>query len=130
MPSQPRRRIWPTVRFHVLVAAIVVAGTVAVHAHDILIRSSLDDGPIRAGAATNIVLGFNAKIEVGLSRVLLLDSAGKKRTLKVSRGEKPGDVVVRLPALKAGKYGLRYRILSSDGHLTDEMVRFRVVEGP
>lgn len=107
----------------------VVAGCVTpAGAHDILVHSSLDDGPVRAGAATVVTLRFNAKIEASLSKVSVLTRDGKAHSLQVLPGRRAGEIEVTLPPLSPGLYGLRYNVLASDGHLTDEVVRFNVTE--
>ncbi len=35
-------------------------------------------------------------------------------------------LIVELPALAPGAYALRYRVLATDGHYTDNALRFRV----
>jgi len=95
-------------------------------AHAILVRSSLADGPIPPHAATAVTLRFNSRIEVNLSRVVLLDGAHAERPLEVAPGTNAGEMVVQVPALGPGAYGLRYRVMAADGHLTDGTLRFSV----
>jgi len=52
-------------------------------AHDILVASSFRDHPVRTGVATAVTLRFNAKIELSLSKVLLLTAGGKARVLEI-----------------------------------------------
>ena len=42
-------------------------------------------------------------------------------------GEHPANVlVVALPALTAGHYALKYKVLAADGHVTESVLRFQV----
>jgi len=95
-------------------------------AHAILVHSSIADQPVAAEAATPVTLRFNARIEVGLSQAHLLDAQRAERPLSVTPGKSKGEMIVDVPALSPGVYGLKYRVLAADGHLTDGIVRFTV----
>ena len=110
----------------ILAATVLVGGASRAAAHAVLVRSSLQGAPVQAETPTAVTLRFNAAIEVALSRALLVDAGGEERALPVSSGGSPSELVVRLPALPAGSYGLRYKVLASDGHLTDAILRFPV----
>ena len=104
--------------------ALLVAGTSShALAHAILTKASLEGG-VRADTATTVTLHFNAGIETNFTRVLLVDAKGATRTLEVSPGSSPDRVTVELPALPAGSYGLRYKVLATDGHVTESLLRF------
>ena len=107
-------------------AALVLAFAPAlVLAHAILTRASLEGG-VAAGTATTVTLRFNAGIEPGFTRVQLIDARGEARTLEVTPGASPDRVTVDVPALAAGSYGLRYKVLAADGHVTESLLRFKV----
>jgi methionine-rich copper-binding protein CopC len=95
-------------------------------AHAVVTKATLDDTPVRADTATAVTLHFNSRIEPGFTRVVLVDGAGKERPLEVAPGSDPGKVTVSLPPLAAGAYGLRYKVLDADGHVTESLLRFRV----
>ncbi len=115
-----------------LVAVVVTAALAlpANHAaaHAIVTEFSLQHAPVSAQAASEAVLQFNSSIEIGLSRVLLVSSGDVQRPLAIRAGKKPGELRVDLPALAAGAYALKCRIFATDGHLTEEVLRFRVGE--
>jgi methionine-rich copper-binding protein CopC len=98
----------------------------AARAHAILVRSSLAEAPVRPDAPAAITLRFNAGVEVTLSRVALVNGVHEERPLEIGAGGKAGEIVVQVPALGAGGYGLKYRVMAVDGHLTDGMLRFTV----
>ena len=96
------------------------------HAHAIVLKTSLSDHPIRQGAADSITLHFNSRIEVKLSRAMLLSRDQPERPLELVAGTAPGNVLVQLPPLAPGNYALRYRVLAADGHVTEDTIRFSV----
>ena len=117
------------VRYYVLAGVILVlAGFAAssAHGHAIVTKTTLEEKPILADTATSVTLYFNSRIEPGFSRVILVDKTRKERTLEVTPGEKGDSLTAQLPALAAGMYTLRYRILAIDGHVTEGLLRFRV----
>ncbi len=110
-----------------LAVVLVLGAPHHVFAHAVVTKASLDETPIKAQTPTPVTLYFNTGIEVGFTTVSLLDHDGTARPLDVTEGTKAGTVVVSLPALAAGTYGLRYRVLAADGHVTENLLRFRVV---
>ncbi len=95
-------------------------------AHAIMIRASLEETPVVANAATRVTLHFNTSVELRFTKVLLVNGAGEERALAVAPGAAPGTLIVTLPPLPAGAYGLRYKVLATDGHVTENILRFRV----
>lgn len=110
----------------VLAATVLLGGASRASAHAVLVHSSLQGAPVPAETPTEVTLRFNAAIEVALSRALLVNAEGEERQVPVTPGGSPSELVVRLPPLPAGSYGLRYKVLASDGHLTDAILRFPV----
>jgi methionine-rich copper-binding protein CopC len=97
-----------------------------VQAHAIVLKSSLREHPIKKGIADSVALHFNSRIEVKLSRAVLVSRDQSDRPLVMAAGKKPGEVMVELPPLEPGDYALRYRVLAADGHVTEETLRFTV----
>jgi len=83
---------------------------------------------VRAGAAIEVIVQFNSSIEVGLSRVFLVSKGDVQRPLAIRAGKKRGQLVVEVPALSRGEYALRYRVFAADGHMTEDLLHFRVEE--
>ena len=111
--------------------SLVVAAPAVGHAHAVITRSSIGDKPVPAGQATQVALHFNSAIETSHSTVSVMGADGKATPLDLVPGEhEPGTLVVALPALPAGHYALRYRVLAADGHVTESMLRFQVVAEP
>lgn len=130
MSTRRKPRAPAQVHIWLVLLAVTIGAAAPAVAHDVLVASSLRNHPVQAGIATAVTLRFNAKIEPSLSKVLLLTTGGKARALDIARGRQAGEIVVQLPPLPPGVYGLRYKILASDGHLTDETLRFTVREQP
>jgi len=103
-----------------------LAATTLVYAHAIVLKSSLATRPVKRGVADSITLHFNSRIEVKLSRAVLLRGDRSEQALLLDANGSPGDVVIKLPALEAGDYAIRYRVLAADGHVTEETLRFSV----
>lgn len=95
-------------------------------AHAIILDASPRHAPLKAGVVSEATLQFNSGIEVGLSRIMLFSRDGTSRTLEAHAGDKPGVLVIEMPALEAGQYALKCRVFAKDGHLTEENVPVRV----
>jgi methionine-rich copper-binding protein CopC len=105
--------------------ALGVVGTRA-SGHAVAVGTSLQQKPIRAGVAGRVTLKFNSAIELGLSRVFLVSKGDKFRPLEIVAGGARGELIVEIPALDTGDYALKYRVFAADGHLTEDVIRFRV----
>ena len=99
-------------------------------AHAILTKTSLDTTAVHPDTATMVTFYFNAGIEKQLAKVTLVDAKGVARDLEITPGAAPGEVTVALPPLAAGAYGLRYKVLAADGHVTENVRRFTVTAAP
>jgi methionine-rich copper-binding protein CopC len=98
----------------------------AARAHAVVIETSLKERPIRPNTPARLVLAFNSSIEPGLSKVLLVAKGDVQTPVAISSGPRPGTLTVDLPALGEGEYALKCRVFAADGHLTEEIIRFRV----
>jgi len=107
----------------VAVAALPVSG----RAHAVVTHATLRDATIAANTPSETTLEFNSAIEAKLAKVTLVDDKGAERGLELAPGEHPSNVlVVALPALAAGHYALKYKVLAADGHVTESVLRFQV----
>lgn len=110
-----------------LLGALVAGTSTTARAHALLTGSSLERGAPAAHTETPVVLRFNSAIELGLSRVTLVDAAGTSQVLTATRtADQPSHVTVTVPALDPGTYGLRYKIFAVDGHVTENVLRFTI----
>lgn len=72
------------------------------------------------------MLQFNSKIELALSKVVLVSRGDNKKPVPFEKGPKPGQMIVRIPPLSEGNYALNYKVFAADGHLTEDILRFSV----
>lgn len=96
-------------------------------AHAVLTRSSLRDAPPKAATAGPVTLTFNTGVEASLSQVTLRGETGPERPVPAAAGKEPNQLVLDLPPLTAGFYALHYKVLAADGHVTESVLRFRVM---
>jgi methionine-rich copper-binding protein CopC len=97
--------------------------------HAVVQKASLEDAPVEPNVATSVTLRFNSGIEQAFTRVTLVTEEGAQQPLEVAPADGPATVRVRVPALPAGSYALRYRVLAVDGHVTENVLRFSVAPG-
>ena len=121
-----RRRLVATAPVAVLVA--LVFGPTVVFAHAVVVHTSLEDAPPKAGQALTVTLRFNAAVEPRFSQVFLRSADGREQALTLAPGPSPDRLTVEIPPLPAGAYGLRYKVLAADGHFTENGLRFKVTE--
>lgn len=120
---------WPITRRltivpYALMAALWFSGHA--HAHAVVTESSLQTHPVRPRQPTTVVLNFNSGVELPLSRVFLVSKGDVHQPAEITAGKKPGEVLVRLPALTEGEYAIKYKIFAADGHFTENVIRFTV----
>jgi copper transport protein len=101
-------------------------------AHAVLIGSDPPDGATAASAPAAVQLRFSEDISARFSSARLVDADG--RPVAGGRSTSPrGDsrlLVLELPALKAGSYGVLWQALAeTDGHTTHGVVVFSVGAG-
>ncbi|HUO64762.1 MAG TPA: copper resistance CopC family protein, partial [Terriglobales bacterium] len=77
-----------------------------------------------------VYLRFNSKLEKRLSHVTLSTEKGRPVALPiaVNGSEKPDRLVLPLGPLAPGAYMIRYKVLAVDGHITEGILRFSVIE--
>ena len=107
-------------------AGIALSATLAL-GHAVVQKASLEDAAVQADKATRVTLTFNSSIESGFAKVTLMTERGEERPLEVEPASGPSTLSVQLPPLAAGSYGLRYKVLAVDGHVTENVLRFTVV---
>jgi len=88
--------------------------------------------PAQRGRVTTpperLVLTFNERLEPAFTRVSVWNASGQQVDLK-DGGVDPSNpkvVTVTLPRLGPGRYTVRYRVLSVDGHIVEASFPFTV----
>lgn len=108
-----------------LLILTLLVGNVA-YGHAVVTHNSLKLKPVPVNQASQVELLFNSKVELDLSEVFLVSSGDKMQTIPASLGDKPGTIILSLPALEPGEYAIKLRIFAADGHLSEDLLRFFV----
>jgi methionine-rich copper-binding protein CopC len=97
-------------------------------AHAALISSVPAARAILSAPPARVTLTFNERLEPAYARVSVQDDAGTQIDLKDAALEREGGKVltVSLPPLRPGRYTVRYRVLSVDGHIVEASFAFTV----
>ena len=105
-------------------------GAAPAAAHAIVVESVPAADAVLDTAPDRVTLRFNSKIERRLSRVTLGPVGSLPSPVAIVEGdESPDRIVVSLPPIGPGRYVLRYKVLSADGHVTEGALRFTVAAG-
>ena len=97
-------------------------------AHAILVKAEPPRRAVLAKAPTQVRLWFNEEIEGDYASLVVLD-AGKNPVTEIKPQLAPDDrksIVLPLPELVPGKYSVKFRVLSVDGHVVDSSFDFTV----
>jgi len=121
-------------RRHLLRGMLFVAGAGCLSgvrtafAHAVLVRSDPSRRAVLARPPAQIRLWFNEKIERDYSSVSVVDAAGRTVSTEQVQGsaDDPKLLVLALPLLSAGRYSVRYRINSVDGHVVEASYDFTI----
>lgn len=99
-------------------------------AHASLVKAEPARRAVLSTAPTQIRLWFNEEIEPAYAALSVLNEDKKSITdNKVGVDSKdPKSVVLELPAMQPGRYTVKFRVLSVDGHVVDSEYNFTIVE--
>ena len=109
-----------------LLLGLLLIISTEVSAHAVVTESSLKHHPIEINHPTEVALHFNAGVELALSKVFLVSKGDVYHPLEITKGKKPGQVLIQIPALEEGDYAIKYKVFAADGHLTEDVIRFKV----
>ena len=114
----------------VLAAAVIASTPSPAAAHALLLESTPAADATLTQPPAQVYLRFNSKLEKRLSHVTLSTEKGRPVALPiaVNGSEKPDRLVVPLGPLAPGAYMIRYKVLAVDGHITEGILRFSVIE--
>jgi methionine-rich copper-binding protein CopC len=121
---------------HALKRVIVGAGmtmAMCVHvapalAHSMLVKAEPPRRAVLAKAPAQVRLWFNEEIEGNYASMVVID-AEKHPVTEVKPQLAPDDrksIVLPLPELIPGKYSVKFRVLSVDGHVVESSFDFTV----
>lgn len=97
-------------------------------AHSMLVKAEPPRRAALAKAPTQVRLWFNEEIEGDYASLVVLD-AEKHPVTEIKPQLAPDDpksIVLPLPELTPGKYSVKFRVLSVDGHVVESSFDFTV----
>ena len=100
--------------------------------HAVLVKSSPPSRSALTESPGRVEIWFNERLEPAYSRASVIDAAGAQvdlRDVAVSR-EDAKRLSVSLPPLGPGRYTVRFRVLSVDGHVVESTLTFTVKSRP
>jgi methionine-rich copper-binding protein CopC len=109
---------------------LLVAGvTWTARAHAFLDHAAPAVGSQMRAAPFQVKLWFTEKLEPALSRIQVFDADGHEVDRRDVRPDASNAAIlaVSLPALKAGKYKVVWRVVSLDTHVTNGTFSFEIV---
>ena len=114
--------------FLLLAAGSLLLLAPAVWAHAYLVKSVPAQRAVLYRAPARIQLWFNERLESGFSSLSVRDAAGKE--IEIGKSEVAAGDPKRLSAtvkpLPAGRYFVKYRVLSVDGHIAEDQFPFTI----
>jgi len=130
------RDFWPShalTRFTLsaMIAMTVCAPVDSALAHALLVKAEPPRRAVLAKPPAEVRLWFNEEIEGDYASLAVLDSE-KHPVTDLTPHLAPDDrksIVLPLPELTSGKYLVKFRVLSVDGHVVDSFFEF-TVKGP
>ncbi len=114
--------------FLLLVTGYLLLPAPPVWAHAYLVKSVPAQRAVLYRAPARIQLWFNERLESGFSSLSVRDADGKQ--VQTGKSEVTGDDPKRLSAavkpLPAGRYFVKFRVLSVDGHIAEDQFPFTI----
>lgn len=111
----------------VMAITLVLPATSAL-AHSMLVKAEPPRRAVLAKAPVQVRLWFNEEIEGDYASLVVFDA--EKRSVTQSKPQlaqdDPKSIVLPLPELAPGKYSVKFRVLSVDGHVLDSSFDFTV----
>lgn len=102
--------------------------TSPVLAHAMLVKAEPARRAALAKAPVQVRLWFNEEVEKDYAALTLLDESKRALTEVIPQisADDPKSIVLPLPELPPGKYTVKFRVLSVDGHVVDSSYDFTV----
>jgi copper resistance protein C len=115
-------------RFILVIVFIVAVPVTSALAHSMLVKAEPPRRAVLTKSPTQVRLWFNEKIEGDYASLVVLD-AQKQPITDATPTLAPDDqksIVLPLPDLAPGKYSVKFRVLSVDGHVVESIFDFTV----
>ena len=108
--------------------ALAFAAPASAWAHASLVKSVPAQRAVLYRAPAQIQLWFNERLEARYSSLTLLDAKGKAlETGEVEiAGDDPKSMHAAIKSLPPGRYTVKYRVLSTDGHVVENQFSFTI----
>lgn len=114
-----------------LLGALVAGFPRGVAAHALVVDSSPRAGAVLPATPARIVLSFNTRLEKALSALSVTDAAGRPVARPALAAAPASNVLVApMPPLGPGRWVVRWKVLSTDGHVTEGAIRFTIRRSP
>ena len=125
--SLNRRKALRGSLFLVVAVALGMSATSAL-AHSMLVKAEPARRAVLTKAPNQVRLWFNEKIEGDYASLVVLDD--KKQSITDVKptlaSDDPKSIILPLPELVPGKYSIKFRVLSVDGHVVESSFDFTV----
>ncbi len=115
-------------RVILIVAFALGAPVTSVFAHSMLVKAEPPRRAVLTKSPIQVRLWFNEKIEGDYASLVVLDAKKQPITdLKPTlASDDPKSIILPLPELAPGKYSVKFRVLSVDGHVVESSFDFTV----
>ena len=112
----------------ILILAFACLQSAPAFAHAMLVKAEPARRAQLTQAPTQVRLWFNEEVEKDYASLSVLDPAKSPVTDTLPRisPDDPKAIVLALPELAPGKYTVKFRVLSVDGHVVDSSYDFTV----
>ena len=125
--------LWVVRALKLVVVGVVMAMAACLHvtpvlAHAALVKTEPPRRAVLAKAPSQVQLWFNEEIESAYASLVVLDT-GKNPVTEVKPQlalDNQKSIVLPLPELTPGKYSVKFRVLSLDGHVIQSSFDFTV----
>lgn len=95
--------------------------------HGVLIDSTPSHGAILEKSPSIVSLRFNAALELSITHLTLVDPKKQTQDLKMTDASTIERIVATVPPLAPGVYLVKYKVLATDGHITEGSIRFTIL---
>ncbi|MBX3302922.1 MAG: copper resistance protein CopC [Nitrospira sp.] len=122
----------PSIRWFASLALIVAIAlevpVTSALAHSQLVKAEPPRRAVLTKSPTQVRLWFNEKIEGDYASLVVLDAEKQPitETNPTLVPDDPKSIVLPLPELAPGKYSVKFRVLSVDGHVVESTFDFTV----
>ena len=126
MSGSPCRRTFA--RFILIVTFALGMPLTLAFAHSMLVKAEPPRRAVLTKSPIQVRLWFNEKIEGDYASLVVLDAKKQPITdLKPTlASDDPKSIILPLPELAPGKYSVKFRVLSVDGHVVESSFDFTV----